>query len=378
MKEMFRRLNASFTHNLLNIPGWRTPKRIVVIESDDWGSIRMPSNEVYSKLVSKGYDISRSDYNRLDTLESNDDLSMLFEVLKSHKDCMGNFPVITANMIVGNPDFIKIRQSDFSEYHFEPVIETLKRYPGRDSVVFLWNTGNKEKIFHPQFHGREHVNVVRWMEALNKRTPKILFTFECNTTFSGDGDYNFMEVLDFNTPDDLIKMKESLTEGLNIFEDIFGYRSKSFIPPCYTWNSEVEKVLHQQGVMYIQGLVVQSIPTGSFGNYKKKYHYLGKRNQFGQCFLIRNAFFEPSLTKLNDSIGECLRRIEIAFRWKKPAIISSHRINYVGALNEENRRNNLKLLDELLRRILNKWPDVEFMTSDQLGEMISDKDKLKA
>lgn len=184
-----------------------------------------------------------------------------------------------------------------------------------------------------------------------------------------------MEVLDFNTPDDLIKMKESLTEGLNIFENIFGYRSKSFIPPCYTWNSEIEKVLHQQDVMYIQGLVVQSIPTGSFGNYKKKYHYLGKRNQFGQCFLIRNAFFEPSLTKLNDSIGECLRRIEIAFRWMKPAIISSHRINYVGALNEENRRNNLKLLDELLRRILNKWPDVEFMTSDQLGEMIADKDR---
>ena len=50
----------------------------------------------------------------------------------------------------------------------------------------------------------------------------------------------------------------------------------------------------------------------------------------------------------------------------------------MGALNEENRRNNLKLLDELLRRILNKWPDVEFMTSDQLGEMIADKDEQKA
>lgn len=378
MKNPIKKLRSIFNHNLLNIPGWRTNRKIVVVESDDWGSIRMPSKEIYSKLFSKGYNISGSDYNRLDTLESNDDLSMLFEVLKSHKDSQGNNPVITANMVVGNPDFNKIRQSDFSEYYFEPVTETLKRYPGRDSVESLWKEGNEKRVFRPQFHGREHVNVVRWMEALNKRTPEILFTFECNTTFSGDGDYNFMEVLDFNTLDDLIKMKESLTEGLNIFEDIFGYRSKSFIPPCYTWNSEIEKVLHQQGVMYIQGLVVQSIPTGSFGNYKKKYHYLGKRNQFGQCFLIRNAFFEPSLTKLNDSIGECLRRIEIAFRWKKPAIISSHRINYVGALNEENRRKNLKLLDELLRRILNKWPDAEFMTSDQLGGIIADQDKQKA
>ena len=31
---------------LINIPGWRTNRHIVVIESDDWGSIRMPSCEV--------------------------------------------------------------------------------------------------------------------------------------------------------------------------------------------------------------------------------------------------------------------------------------------------------------------------------------------
>lgn len=29
--------------NFSNLPGWRTNRKIVVIESDDWGSIRMPS-----------------------------------------------------------------------------------------------------------------------------------------------------------------------------------------------------------------------------------------------------------------------------------------------------------------------------------------------
>ncbi|NTW32234.1 MAG: hypothetical protein HGB12_06370 [Bacteroidetes bacterium] len=33
-----------------NIPGWRTDRKILVIESDDWGSIRMPSKETYSGL----------------------------------------------------------------------------------------------------------------------------------------------------------------------------------------------------------------------------------------------------------------------------------------------------------------------------------------
>lgn len=358
------------SRNIINIPGWRTNRKILVIESDDWGSIRIPSREVYANLLNNGFDISRSDYNRLDTLESNNDLSELYEVLQTYKDSLGNPPGITANVVVGNPDFKRIRESDFKEYYFEPVTETLKHYPDRDKVESLWNQGNDAGIFHPQFHGREHVNVVRWMEALRKRSPGIMFTFDQETTFSGDGDYNFMEVLDYNTPTDLVKMKESLAEGLELFEKIFGYRSKSFIPPCYTWNSDVEETLHKSGVKYIQGLVVQSVPTGSFGNYKKKYHFTGNRNRFGQYFLIRNCFFEPSLSKSSDPVGECLNRINIAFRWNKPAIISSHRVNFMGELDEKNRRENLDLLDELLKRVIKLWPGVEFMTSDRLGELM--------
>jgi hypothetical protein len=368
---MVRKLKKVLYQNFINIPGWHTKRRIVVIESDDWGSIRMPSEEVYLKFLEKGFDIALSDYNRLDTLESNDDLELLYEVLRRYQDNTGNNAVITANVVVGNPDFKRIRESDFSEYYVELVTETLHRYPGRDQVLLLWKKGRKERIFHPQFHGREHVNVVRWMKALQNKTAGIMFTFDQNTTFSGNGDYNFMEVLDYDTPSDLEKMKQSLAEGLDIFERLIGFRSRSFIPPCYTWNSAVEETLRDNGVKYIQGLVVQLIPTGSFGNYKKKYHFLGNRNRYGQYFLTRNCFFEPSLDKISDPVGDCLKRINIAFRWNKPAIIGSHRINYIGSLVEKNRTDSLKLLDELLRKILLTWPDVEFMTSDRLGDLIA-------
>lgn len=378
MSNIVTSLKSLLTKNLINVPGWRTGRKIVVIESDDWGSIRMPSSEVYSKFLSKGFDITKSDYNRIDTLEDSNDLTLLYDILDSYKDSAGNPPVITANIVVGNPDFQRIKKSDFVEYHFEPVSETLKRYPGRDRVVSLWKKGNEMGLFHPQFHAREHVNIVRWMDALRKRTPEMMFTFDNETTFSGDGDYNFMEVLDYNTPADLKIMKESLSEGLDLFEKIFGYRSKSFIPPCYTWNSDIEETLYEKGVKYIQGLVVQSIPTGTFGNYRKKIHFLGNRNAFGQYFLIRNAFFEPSLTESSDPVGECLNRINIAFRWHKPSIICSHRINFMGSLIEKNRSANLKLLDELLRRILKQWPDVEFMTSDQLGDLIAESVERRA
>lgn len=371
MSPSFSKFKSAISHNLLNLPGSRTKRKIVVIESDDWGSIRMPSREVYAKFEEKGMELAESDYNRLDSLESNNDLKELFKVLRSFKDSKGNHPVFTANCVVGNPDFKKIRNSGFKEYFYEPVTETLKKYPNRDKVLELWKKGNREGIFRPQFHGREHVNVVRWMEALAKKSPEIMFTFDNETTFSGDGDYNFMEVLDYNSPDDLAQMKQSLTEGLELFEKIFGFRSKSFIPPCYTWNSAVEESLNKGGVNYIQGLVVQQIPTGTFENYKRKFHFLGNRNSLGQTYLVRNAFFEPSLTKASDPVGDCLNRIRLAFRWNKPAIISSHRINYIGSLDPKNREDNLILLKKLLDEILIKWPDVEFMSSDQLGELIT-------
>ena len=56
---------------------------------------------------------------------------------------------------------------------------------------------------------------------------------------------------------------------------------------------------------------------------------------------------------------------------KAHATISSHRVNYVGWLNEDNRANGLIKLDELLSRIIKKWPNVEFMTSSELGDLIS-------
>lgn len=365
------RLKSEVSRNLLNVPGWRTRRKLVLIESDDWGSIRMPSSEVYRKFIDRGFDIAGSDYNRIDTLESNEDLEMLFEVLRSHKDSRGNAPVITANCVMGNPDFPKIRESDFNTYHVEPVTETLLRYPGRDRVEELWKQGFSAGLFHPQFHGREHVNVVRWMDALKEKSEGMMFTFDHETTFSGDGDYNFMEVLDYNSPADLHQMKEGLARGLDMFEDVFGFRSLSFIPPCYTWNSEVEETLNEGGVRYIQGLVKQLIPTGSFGNYKSKLHFLGNRNAFGQYFLIRNAFFEPALSHKSDPVGEAMKRIHLAFRWNKPAIIGSHRINFMGSLDAKNRKDNLQMLDLLLKNILKRWPDVEFISSDKLGDLIA-------
>ena len=104
-------------------------------------------------------------------------------------------------------------------------------------------------------------------------------------------------------------------------------------------------------------------------------HWQGTKNSLGQVYIIRNCFFEPTVSSNIDSVSDCLYRIKCAFRWHKPAIISAHRINFIGSLCEDNRTKNLLDFDTLLKRIIIEWPDVEFMSSDQLVTLIYDNNE---
>lgn len=55
----------------------------------------------------------------------------------------------------------------------------------------------------------------------------------------------------------------------------------------------------------------------------------------------------------------------------KAAVICAHRLNFIGSIDSKNTDMNLPMFQELLHRIVKQWPDVEFMSSDQLGDIIS-------
>lgn len=364
----------------VNFKGWRTKRKIVVIESDDWGSIRMPSKVAYQKCLDAGYRVDKNLYEKYDSLASNEDLELLFELLTSFKDKKDKHPVITANALVANPDFEKIRNSKFSEYFFEPISETFKRYSKHDRSLALWKEGQEKDIFFMQSHGREHLNVSKFMDALRRGDPDAHFGFDLQIPGgikkNGYGTCNhFIEALIYDSESDKNEKLSIILEGLKLFEETFGYRSESFIPPNYIWNPDFDQAVNQSGVRFYQGnrKMKEPMPDGSVSLHPRR---LGEKNRFGQTYLVRNALFEPSLTKLNkcDPVKHCLWQTATAFRMKKPAVICSHRINYVGYLDPENRDQTLKMLDELLTEILQRWPDVEFMTSAELGNLIVGQD----
>lgn len=378
-------LKANITRNLMNIRGWQSgARKIVVIESDDWGTVRVSSKEAYNHFLKNKLPVNECPYNSNDMLESNEDMERLYETLSSVKDTNGNPALLTANNIVANPDFEKIKASGYRQYYFEPFIETYKRYPSHGRVAQLYKEGIEKKMLMPQFHGREHVNVARWLKALQANDKAAHWAFEQNM-FSVHAERNpkvvneYMDALDADDKHELQSKPVIVEEGLQLFKQIWGFQSKSFIAPCYIWDASLEPTLAKAGIKSIQGVAIQLQPVTSPGyQYKRKYHYQGQRNKLGQHYLVRNVFFEPSVNPNFDWVDDCLDRIETAFRWKKPAIISVHRLNFMGGLRPENREQNLALFSILLQEIIKRWPETEFMHSAQLGDLINKENEQHA
>ena len=346
----------SLKSHLVNLPGWRTKRKIVVFESDDWGMIRMPSKESYERLLQKGVPVDKSVYNRFDSLERNQDVEALMEVLDSVRDKNGRPAKFTLNTIMANPDFQRIQEAEYQKYFFEPFTETLSRYPHTDRVMKLYEEGIEKKVFQPQFHGREHLQVNNWLRKLQNNNTQFRAAFE-EGMYTINPPHGFSckeECLDgmatYNEPD-FTFVSSSVAEGLDLFEKTFGFRSSSVIAPCYTWHSDLEKTFANSGVKYIQGARAQREARVDREKKVIKRHYMGQKSTLGLRYLIRNVHFEQVENPESDWVDSAMQEIKTAFRLRKPAIISSHRVNYIGRIDTHHRDRNLGFLRKLLQEI---------------------------
>lgn len=356
--------------HLVNCRGSRLKQKFLVFESDDWGAIRIPNVAVRETLWEKGLTKSTDPFSRFDALESTEDYNALFDVLIKFKDHNGNHPIITANFILNNPDFEVIKAFDFDEYKSESFLKTYNHYKGNENAWNALQNGISERLMCPQFHGTEHLNVVRWMQFLKNKNVSYRDAFELkcyaiDDLTSQNRRSNLMAAYDYNSNAELDYIQNSIVKGLKQFNEIFGFDSQTTIAPCYVWNENIEKIFHNEKVNCLQGSFLQNIPNLD-QPFKKKYRYSGQKNTINQTYLVRNGLFEPSINTQIDWVNKCLESIEIAFQWGKPAIIGTHRINFVGRLDEQQRNENLKDFELLIKKVLQRWPDVQFVDSATL------------
>ena len=365
-------LKRKLISNLRNISsGAKVNKHIVVFESDDWGSNCIASKADFEELVKCG--ILAADcgvYYKNDTIARESDLDCLFEVLSKHKGADGNSAVFSAFITPANPDFSKIKENGFSEYCYESFLETLDRTGEKERVLQRWKEGIQNHFLYPEYHGREHLTVPLWMEALRQKDKKVTTGFN-HRFYSVDSDRipkvasRFRPTLYFEDATQKEWLKTALVDGLNLLKNIFGVTPLAFAPSNGVSHPDFDQLLYENGIKAIHNSK-RFEPDGLGGCKRADY---GSKNSLGQVFYNRNCVFEPAQVSY-DPVDFCLAQIQGAFNWNKAAIISTHRVNYMGLIDPTNREYGLRQLNQLLKSIIVRWPDVIFMTTNEYISLI--------
>ena len=144
-------------NNLKNIWGWKTTRKIVVISVDDYGNVRLDSSAARAKMDTNGLKV-HSRFDAFDTLETREDLSMLYETLTSVKDKHGRPAVLTPFCMPCNINFEKMEETNYEKYEYELLPETYAKLSEKDPKAYegtwrLWQEGIDSNAYYLKLCG---------------------------------------------------------------------------------------------------------------------------------------------------------------------------------------------------------------------------------
>lgn len=359
--------------------GWSTPKKLLVLNVDDYGNVRLASRQARDTLAARidgfgGY------MDRVDALETRADLEALFEVLTAVRDGRERPAVMTAYALCANPDFARIRSE--RKYTCEPLPATFARCEAEQPDAYegaweLWREGVERGIFQPQFHGREHVNAGLIEAKLARGDADLEANLEVESMAGLRGlpempGVGFTHAFGGDDPKQLAGQQHILRDGLERFERVFGFRSLTFTPPAQRLHPGLFGVLRPAGLLTLDRPFVEYAHRG-LGKRIPRLNFPTPPRPTRPGTIVRTVSFEPGQRLYSDPVGHALAQIDLAFRSNKPAVVSSHRANFAGHIEPDNRREGLRALKDLLERVVAIWPDVRFMSADQLAREMQQK-----
>lgn len=365
-------LKGRLQDNIKNIFGWKTNRKLLVISVDDYGNVRVDSKRSRENLDRAGLKV-QSRFDAFDSLETENDLFSLFDVLTSVKDANGRSAIFTPFCVPCNLNFEKIIESNYSQFHYELLPETFQKLAGYQNVYAVWKEGISKGFLSPQFHGREHLNLMIFNDLLAKKNQALISCINnrsySSLSFSSYPTVSYTAAFEFVKFEENKRFHEIIIDGLNCFEKVFGFRATHFNSPGGREHPVIHRSLQDGGVKYLDTPWIKKEHQGD-GHFKRIINYTGKKNYLGHTYLVRNCVFEPTYANGIDWVNHCMRQVESAFKWRRPAIISSHRVNFCGNIDEANRVKGLSDLKRLLKLIIRKWPDVEFLAAHELAGLV--------
>src|SRR5690606_14119461 len=126
----------------------------------------------------------------------------------------------------------------------------------------------------------EHLNVRFWMEYLKKNDANIKEAFRHQSIGinpSKDIGKNYMAAFDIQDKIHLDEVNTIAKEGLQIFDDLFGFPSVFFTPSALIHSNGMHSELKKCHINFIDMARQRMEPTLN-GKYKKHFHYMGQKN----------------------------------------------------------------------------------------------------
>lgn len=349
----------------------------IVLESDDWGYCGwVPDQTACEELKQLPSHRSSLEDPMVEpyfgsTLESAPDMQRLGQCLREFRGGDGYPALMQANYILGAPDFVVMKAEGCQQFEAQgfPAYKDRWRRPGLgDTVLKMIDEG----LWAAEYHGWLHFNLDQWLEDLRQGEERTNWGFEREMTVTGLERQDF----EYDPSLDRKRIASLLHAGILQFEEFFGRKPKSTAAPDFGWNDEIETLWRQEGIQVVQGWRSQ----------KKRFRRLTildklsrritrppvyRKERSHLVYLSQSAALEPMYARAGDqrySPSTCIKRIESTWGSNRPAVIATHRFNYVH-LDQERVQDSCDMLKDFLKEIHRMNPNTIFLTDWELAQL---------
>jgi hypothetical protein len=311
---------------------WREPvfrHPLLVIESDDWGAGPLQQAEALRRIAA---------------------------VLQSFRDAARRHPVMTLGMVFEVPDSERMAREGLTTYRACDLNEACF-----DELRHVIRAGTESGVFAPQLHGQCHY----WPKALmaaaqrdggvrdwltGSRLPR-------TESLPAHLQTRWIDAAQLpSRPLEAAEVTQAVKQETASFRNLLGAPAAVAVPTTFVWTADVERAWKEAGVEVVVTPGRRATSRDATGQPAgvDRWMLTGESSDAGQCYLVRDVFFEPAL---GHSVQRLLDGLEDRARQGRACLVEMHRFNFLQQMDP-----SLIMLRSAIESSLDRYPDLRFAT----------------
>ena len=323
---------------------WREPvlkQPVLTLEGDDWGAGPLAQAAALERL-------------RL--------------LLLRHRDGSGQPAIMTLGVV------LEVADTQAMARHPGTYIGMDLRAPEYAPLRAVMEAGRQDGVFALQLHGQchywpkslmaaaGHPEVAAWLHGPpHPRTEDLPSPLQ-----SRWADASWLPSREIPAAE----VAQAIAQEARLYRDLFGQAPRVAVPMTFVWNDAVEAAWARVGVRCVVTpgrRYTRREADGAPGGVDKVISN-GQRAQGGMVYVVRDCYFEPAL---GHAVGDLAAAVLRKWRERRPCLVEMHRFNFLDEAVLESR---LELLDHALSEVPTLLPNLRFLTTEALADVIVRRD----